>query len=616
MQKNLDQTKDHQGKTLLGGFLFPTRPAAPKNKETTHTSRTTLAAQAALMHQKAMISRLKPSDSDVVGAGTGLFGSEDEIARIAQQNCSILTVVIFPIPQKDKTPEKKSVEHIVMQGQSPIAQQKAAATAAQSNSEKLEDKVLNQLHFIGGRKLLAAGLCTELLDGAPEEVRTIVDNLSFPELAAEGTPSGMILVGPPGTGKTDLAKAIAQKSGRSFLPILTGALVDQFQGSGEQHILEVVDFVASLNKPYVILLDETQSVTEGKDDRKNSNYGVAILVWQLMDKHKKEPNLFFVGTTNEEEHIPAPLKSRIKTFTIPLPDATARRHIISYYLYKHSFDNAKIGKTCDQSCVEWLISATNKFSGRDICDLITTAVSKAFSQRVRKGEITRTADGNIRVTGGVNTVVQRKDIEAALPEVRAKVNGKTDWKWWREKSAWAWQNVLLPVCQFGANAWLQKWLQDRQIELQKRAIAMQEQALEKQERGLGMQGQGLEKQERGLGMQEKGLEKQERGLEKQERGLGMQEEGLKKQERGLQMQNEALQGQRLAFTHQRLTARLPYYHNTWDFYPNMRCAKILERFERSAIPQNQQITEPAVLVSNTGWALGTLDLENFDESNI
>ncbi len=425
-------------------------------------------------------------------------------------------------------------------------------------TENPEDGILNQISFTGDRKKISDELCTELLNCAPKGINDIVNNISFPEIAGDGTPSGILFVGPPGTGKTNLAKAMAQQSGRGFLPIITGALVDQFQGSGEQNITAVVDFISSLNKPYIILLDETQSVSEGSENKKNSNFGVAVLIWQLMDKHKKEPNLFFVGTTNDEEQIPAPLKRRINIFTIPLPDAKTRQQIISFYFKKYPYKNAEIGKTCDQSCIDWLVGKTKNFAGRDIENLITTAIGKAFSQRVKNGEIKRNSDGSI-LNSTSKTVVERKDLEAALPEARASVDGKTDWKWWREKSAWAWREVILPITLFGANAGLQIYLQNRQLEVQRESMAMQA--------------------------------------------------------TGLTSQEASLELARSSFKHQRINAILPYYNKTWAWYPNRRCAQMLEHFENSDIPADQRITKnPALQFKNTKWVKGKLELDGVDES--
>ena len=111
------------------------------------------------------------------------------------------------------------------------------------------------------------------LDEQMQEVRETVEMpLDRPEMFGEvgiNPPSGVLLHGPPGTGKTMLAKAVANQTDASFIKMAGSELVHKFIGEGAKLVRDLFE-VARENEPAVIFIDEIDAIASKRTDSKTS----------------------------------------------------------------------------------------------------------------------------------------------------------------------------------------------------------------------------------------------------------------------------------------------------------------------------------------------------------
>ena len=109
------------------------------------------------------------------------------------------------------------------------------------------------------------------VDAAKFELMEIVDFLKEPEqftkLGAK-IPRGILLVGPPGTGKTMLAKAVAGEAGVPFMAVSASSFVEEYSGGGPARLRDMFK-QAKKHTPCIIFMDELDAI--GKKREKDAN---------------------------------------------------------------------------------------------------------------------------------------------------------------------------------------------------------------------------------------------------------------------------------------------------------------------------------------------------------
>lgn len=180
--------------------------------------------------------------------------------------------------------------------------------------------------------------------GALDEVRdelslAILQPIAHPErFAALGLsmPAGVLLYGPPGCGKTLLAKAIAHESGANFISIKGPELLDKYVGESERLVRQVFQR-ARASSPCVVFFDELDALAPRRSNgaRSDGSNGVSErVVNQLlteMDGLDTRRNVFVIAATNRPDIIdPAMLRpGRLdKLLYVPLPQASERHQIL------------------------------------------------------------------------------------------------------------------------------------------------------------------------------------------------------------------------------------------------------------------------------------------------
>ncbi|MCH95227.1 ATPase AAA-type CDC48 protein, partial [Trifolium medium] len=193
---------------------------------------------------------------------------------------------------------------------------------------------------------------------------------------------GVLFYGPPGCGKTLLAKAIANECQANFISIKGPELLTMWFGESEANVREIFD-KARGSAPCVLFFDELDSIATQRGSSVGDAGGAADRVLnQLlteMDGMSAKKTVFIIGATNRPDIIdPALLRpGRLdQLIYIPLPDEDSRHQIFKACLRK-----SPISKDVD---IRALAKYTQGFSGADITEICQRACKYAIRENIEK----------------------------------------------------------------------------------------------------------------------------------------------------------------------------------------------------------------------------------------
>ena len=194
---------------------------------------------------------------------------------------------------------------------------------------------------------------------------------------------GMLLFGPPGTGKTFIVKAIANEVKANFINVNQSSLSSKFFGEFEKNISSLFK-AAYLLSPSIIFFDEIDSLVpkRSESDSDASQRGVSQLLQEVGGLNsQKNKNVFIIAATNNpwkiDEAIMRPGRFDVKIY-VPLPDYEARKKIFELNLLK-----VKAVKNVDY---DKLAKMTERYSGADIEFICRKTRENAFMEAVREGK--------------------------------------------------------------------------------------------------------------------------------------------------------------------------------------------------------------------------------------
>ena len=194
------------------------------------------------------------------------------------------------------------------------------------------------------------------------------------------TPSkGVLFYGPPGCGKTMLAKAVANECSANFISVKGPELLTMWFGESEANVREVFDKARSAS-PCVLFFDELDSIGTSRGSSMGDAGGAGDRVMnQLlteMDGVNAKKSIFFIGATNRPDILDEALlrPGRLdQLIYIPLPDETSR-----YSILKANLRKTPIAADVD---LHFIAKLTEGFSGADIAEM-TQRASKAAVREV------------------------------------------------------------------------------------------------------------------------------------------------------------------------------------------------------------------------------------------
>ncbi|KAH9537432.1 hypothetical protein CY35_16G052600 [Sphagnum magellanicum] len=268
------------------------------------------------------------------------------------------------------------------------------------------------------------------LDNVKETLRELVMlPLQRPELFLKGQLTkpcrGLLLFGPPGTGKTMLAKAVATEAGANFINISMSTIASKWFGEAEKYV-KAVFTLASKISPSVIFIDEVDSMLgrRGKDTehsamRKLKNEFMAS--WDGLRTRERERVLVLAATNRPFDLDEAVIRRFPRRLMIDLPDADNRAKILKVILAEEDL--------APDFNVEELAAATDGYSGSDLKNLCTTAAYRRIRElldKEKKDKERSKAEGlePLAVEAGVTPYIRplnMADMRQAMDKVRSSV---------------------------------------------------------------------------------------------------------------------------------------------------------------------------------------------------
>ncbi len=215
-------------------------------------------------------------------------------------------------------------------------------------------------------------------DNAKQDLTEVVDFLKHPKKFRQvgaRIPKGVLLVGPPGTGKTMLARAVAGEAGVPFFSISGSEFVEMFVGVGASRVRDLFD-KAKRNAPCIIFIDEIDAVGRrrgsgmggGHDEREQTLNQILV----EMDGFDKEQNVIVLAATNRADVLdPALLRpGRFdRRVNINLPERPDRLAILKVH-----FAKKPVAEDVD---LDALAAKTTGSSGADLANIANEAAIRA-----------------------------------------------------------------------------------------------------------------------------------------------------------------------------------------------------------------------------------------------
>ncbi|KAG1829858.1 P-loop containing nucleoside triphosphate hydrolase protein, partial [Suillus variegatus] len=236
------------------------------------------------------------------------------------------------------------------------------------------DEITVRFNDIGGLESIVSSLR-----------ETIIYPLIHPALFTSaspllGAPKGVLLYGPPGCGKTMLARALAKESGATFINVPASTLTNKWFGESNKLVAGLFSLARKV-QPAIIFVDEIDSFLRERrgDDHEVMGMMKAEFMTSWDGLTSGSDRILVLGATNRPGDIdPAILRRMPKRFAVALPDAEQRFKILSLMLKDTKLD--------PQLSLRLLASQTTGFSGSDLRELCRNAAMVPVRECMRAME--------------------------------------------------------------------------------------------------------------------------------------------------------------------------------------------------------------------------------------
>jgi len=210
-----------------------------------------------------------------------------------------------------------------------------------------------------------------------QKVREMIElPLKHPELFRRlgiDPPKGVLLHGPPGTGKTMIAKAVATEVNAHFKSINGPEIISKYYGESEKQLREIFD-EASEKSPAIIFIDEIDSICPKREDVSGEvERRVVAQMLTLLDGMQGRDNVVVIGATNRRDALDPALRrgGRFdREIEIGVPDREGRKEIMEVHTRQMPI--------ADDFEISWVLDNTYGFVGADLAALVREAAMKAL----------------------------------------------------------------------------------------------------------------------------------------------------------------------------------------------------------------------------------------------
>jgi len=210
---------------------------------------------------------------------------------------------------------------------------------------------------------------------------------------------GLLLYGPPGCGKTFIARAVAGELGASFFSVGISDVLDMYTGQSERNLARIFA-EARRHAPCVLFFDELDALGQKRSHLSHSSSmrnTVNQMLSEMDSATTDNDGVFVLGATNHPWDIDSALRrpGRFDRMVLVLPpDAPARAAVLRYHLQQRPVSEVNLDR---------IVKATEHFSGADLAHVCTTAAERALALSMRDGRL---------------HALTTKDLEAAVKEIR------------------------------------------------------------------------------------------------------------------------------------------------------------------------------------------------------
>lgn len=243
-----------------------------------------------------------------------------------------------------------------------------------------------------------------LVQDCPDELKILL-TLSPAEFK-EYCPQAVLFVGPPGVGKSTLARYIGMKFGFMTIMVNCSLIANEYKNSGCQNLARIIEPLLHTDIPHLIILDEITVLVQKNANPLDNDSDMVVALWTLFDQLKQTPHKV-IATANTIEKLPTPLKDRFINgiFRIPFPSLSTRQAMVNYYLQKtHLYYTNDV--------VRYVAQQVKRYSCRMIESLID-AMKLCALLRASKAKKTNTIQ---------RIAISKQDGYQALKQLRQKMN--------------------------------------------------------------------------------------------------------------------------------------------------------------------------------------------------
>jgi ATP-dependent 26S proteasome regulatory subunit len=207
-------------------------------------------------------------------------------------------------------------------------------------------------------------------------------NPEIMKLYGKSLKGGLLLYGPPGCGKTFIARALAGELGATFMSVGLSDVLDMWLGESERKLHEIFE-TARRKAPAVLFFDEIDALGQKRSHLKHS--GGRTIVNQLLAEMDSigsdNKNVFILAATNHPWDVDTALRrpGRFDRMVLVLPpDGEARVQILQYHLKDRPVQNLDL---------QFIAKYTDHFSGADLAHLVESAVEYAMHDSIESGSV-------------------------------------------------------------------------------------------------------------------------------------------------------------------------------------------------------------------------------------